>query len=368
MKIGFDAKRLYNNFTGLGNHSRTTIDILTRYYPDNEYLLYTPKIKDDAVVEPYLKKENCSTITPTGLLKGSAWRTLSMGREASHAGVQLFHGLSNEIPVGLTVPSVVTIHDVAFRTFPDMYHWQDIKIYDMKWRYACRNADRIIAISECTKRDIMRFYNVAEEKIDVVYQPVSPIYYAMSKLPIKKSCEQTYMLYVGSINSRKNLLGIVKAMNLLPRDLLIPLVVVGEGREYKSLVERFIIDNDLSDFVIFHEPLNSQHELQKLYQGATLFVYPSFYEGFGLPVVEAMLSGCPVLTSNVSSLPEASGPYSLKADPASVEDIAKKMHLMLTDEQLCKDIRQQSFDYAMQAFHPQVLAEKLMNVYKKTIR
>lgn len=108
--------------------------------------------------------------------------------------------------------------------------------------------------------------------------------------------------------------------------------------------------------------------MQKLYHGATIFVYPSFYEGFGLPVVEAMLSGCPVLTSNVSSLPEAGGPYSIKADPASVEDIAAKMHRMLIDEQLRNDIRQQSFDYAMQTFHPKVLAGQLMEVYKKTIR
>lgn len=368
MKIGFDAKRLYNNFTGLGNHSRTTIDILTRYFPDNEYILYTPQIKDDPVVTPYLNKEHCSTVMPKGAVKGSAWRTLCIGHEASREGVELFHGLSNEIPLGLTVPSVVTIHDVAFRTFPDMYHWQDIKIYDMKWRYACKNADRVIAISECTKRDIMRFYNVAEEKINVVYQPVSPIYYEMPKLPIRKSGAQTYMLYVGSVNSRKNLLSVVKAMNILPRDLILPLVVVGEGGEYKAAVERFVIENDLNDFVIFHAPLNNQRELQKLYHGATIFVYPSFYEGFGLPVVEAMLSGCPVLTSNVSSLPEAGGPYSIKADPASVEDIAAKMHRMLIDEQLRNDIRQQSFDYAMQTFHPKVLAGQLMEVYKKTIR
>lgn len=367
MKIGFDAKRLYNNFTGLGNHSRTTIDILTEYYPENEYLLYTPKIKNDPVVGKYINKEHCQTFLPEGMMKGSLWRTFKLGRTAESDGAELFHGLSNELPMDLHIPSVVTIHDVAFRTFKDMYHWHDRQIYDLKWRYACKHADRIIAISECTKRDIIKFYGIDESKIDVVYQPVNPLYYQLETTKPNFAEQEPYMLYVGSINSRKNLLGIVKAINLLPKDLQIPLVVVGNGREYKVQVEKYIAENNLGDLVQFHAPVNNQQDLCKLYQGATIFVYPSFYEGFGLPVVEAMLSGCPVVTSNVSSLPEAGGPYSLKANPESAEDIAAQMQKLLESETLRQEIGKKSYDYAMQTFHPGTLAKQLVGVYRKQI-
>ena len=232
MKIGFDAKRLYNNFTGLGNHSRTTIDILTAEFPDNEYWLYTPKVRLNGTTQPYMGKKNCYTVTPKGVMRGSAWRTYGLVNEMKKDGIEVFHGLSNEMPVGLFhsgIASVVTIHDVAFKTFPDMYHWHDRKIYDMKWQYACNHADRIICISECTKKDVLEFYNVPDHKVEVIYQPVNPIYYT----PIAKSETQPYMLYVGAINSRKNLFGIVKAMELMPEDVRMPLIVVGGGGSYK---------------------------------------------------------------------------------------------------------------------------------------
>jgi len=365
MRIGFDAKRLYNNFTGLGNHSRTTIDILTAEYPDNQYFLYTPKLRLNHVTSSYLQKAACHTVQPHGFLRGGLWRTFGLPADLKRDGIDLFHGLSNELPIGIHrtgIPSVVTIHDVAFRTFTDMYHWADRRIYDLKWRYAVTRADRIIAISECTKRDIIRFYGIDESKIDVVYQPVTPRYYS----PIPHTDAPPYMLYVGAVNSRKNLLGIVKAMQLLPPDIDLPLYIVGNGHEYKKEVENYIVSHRLQSRFRWLGGL-THDELHQLYTDARLFIYPSFYEGFGLPVVEAMLSGCPVVTSNVSSLPEAAGPYSLKADPASPEDIADKMLQALTDTELRTRMVTGSLQYAMQTFHPSVLAQRLMGVYQKSL-
>ena len=382
MKLGFDAKRLYNNFTGLGNHSRTTIDILTAEYPENQYILYTPKLRLNPVTSPYLQKKGCHTVQPHGILRGVLWRTWGLPSDLKRDGIELFHGLSNELPIGIRrtgIPSVVTIHDVAFRTFPDMYHWADRQIYDQKWRYAVHHADRIIAISECTKRDILHFYDVDENKIDVVYQPVNERYYketdieatplnpaTTSLFPSREGCgEASFMLYVGSVNSRKNLLGIVKAMQLLPSDIDLPLYIVGNGHEYKREVKNYIAAHGMESRFRWLGGL-THAELHQLYAHAQLFVYPSFYEGFGLPVVEAMLSGCPVVSSNVSSLPEAAGPYSLLADPASPEDIAEKMLQALTDTELRTRMIAGSRQYAMQTFHPAVLARKLMETYHST--
>ena len=382
MKLGFDAKRLYNNFTGLGNHSRITIDILTAEYPESQYILYTPKLRLNPVTSPYLQKKGCHTVQPHGILRGGLWRTWGLPSDLKRDGIELFHGLSNELPIGIRrtgIPSVVTIHDVAFRTFPDMYHWADRQIYDQKWRYAVHHADRIIAISECTKRDILHFYDVDENKIDVVYQPVNERYYketdieatplnpaTTSLFPSREGCgEASFMLYVGSVNSRKNLLGIVKAMQLLPSDIDLPLYIVGNGHEYKREVKNYIAAHGMESRFRWLGGL-THAELHQLYAHAQLFVYPSFYEGFGLPVVEAMLSGCPVVSSNVSSLPEAAGPYSLLADPASPEDIAEKMLQALTDTELRTRMIAGSRQYAMQTFHPAVLARKLMETYHST--
>lgn len=363
MRIGFDAKRLYNNFTGLGNHSRTTIDILTAEFPDNEYWLYTPKVRLNGTTLPYMGKKNCHTVTPTGVMRGSAWRTYGLVNDMKKDGIEVFHGLSNEMPVGLFhsgIASVVTIHDVAFRTFPDMYHWHDRKIYDMKWQYACNHADYIICISECTKKDVLEFYNVPDHKVEVIYQPVNPIYYT----PIAKSDVQPYMLYVGAINSRKNLLGIVKAMELMPEDVRLPLVVVGGGGSYKQKVQQYIAEKGIEKWFVWPDMVDKL-ELQRLYTNAELLVYPSFYEGFGLPVVEAQLCGCPVVTSNISSLPEAGGPFALQADPYSPEDISEKMTRLLTDTELRKKTIEGGRQYAAETFDPQKLARQLMGVYEK---
>ena len=371
MKIGFDAKRLFNNFTGLGNHSRTTVDILTEFYPENEYLLYTPRIKHNTVTDPYAERSGCRTIVPQGLLKGSAWRTFGLASALKKEGADIFHGLSNELPTQLDIPTVVTIHDVAFKTFPDMYHLPDRIIYDWKWRHACKRADRIIAISESTKQDIVRFYGVNPDTIDVVYQPVNTLYYTNDSGICPQSLAQytsrPYMLYVGSINSRKNLLGIVKAMELLPKDLQIPLIVIGGGREYKQKVEDYIAEHKLEDLIIFSPEKVGTDGLRYLYSNAHLLIYPSFYEGFGLPVVEAMLSNCPVVTSNVSSLPEAAGPDSLLVDPYDIQDIADKIKVLLTDDTLRQTTVQKGFRYAMDNFSPKVLADRLMEVYNKLV-
>ena len=365
MRIGFDAKRLFNNFTGLGNHSRTTIDILTAAFPEHEYWLYTPKVRLNGVTLPYMGKKHCHVVQPTGVVRGSAWRTYGLVSDMKRDGIELYHGLSNEMPVNLFhsgIASVVTIHDVAFKTFPDMYHWHDRLIYNQKWQYACNHAGRIVAISECTKRDVMEFYNVPEHKVDVVYQPVASLYYT----PVPREEVSPYMLYVGSVNARKNLLGVVKAIELMPKDLQMPLVVVGGGGSYKQQVQQYIAEHKMEHLFLWPEMVDNM-ELRRLYTNAELFVYPSFYEGFGLPVVEAQLCGCPVVTSNLSSLPEAGGPYALKANPNSPEDICDQMVKMLTDSDLRHLAMKEGRKYTLEKFHPSVLARQLMDVYQKCL-
>ena len=366
MKIGFDAKRLYNNFTGLGNYSRTTIDILTEYVPQHQYFLYTPKVTKNQVTLPYLQSAKCRTCLPEGTMKGSLWRSYGLAGDLARDEIDLFHGLSNEIPTGLVkrgIPSVVTIHDVAFHTFKDMYRWHDRMIYHQKWKYACLHANHIIAISESTKADIIHFFNVPEEKISVIYQPVNKVYYEIEDQK-EAQLKAPYMLYVGSVNSRKNLLGIVKAMEGLPADLQIPLTIVGGGGSYKRQVEQYIAEYHMEHLFQWTSAIDSV-SLKQLYANATMFLYPSFYEGFGLPVVEALLSGCPVLTSNTSSLPEAGGPCSLQVDPRNIEEIRDGIVKILTDDSLRSQMIEGGRQYALDKFHPETIAGQLASMYEK---
>ena len=215
-----------------------------------------------------------------------------------------------------------------------MYTAIDRTIYKFKFQYACQHADKVIAISECTKQDIIRYLGTPENKIEVIYQAIQPTFYTRQPQEQAKQTIQKYqipsdfLLYVGAINSRKNLLGIVKALALLPREYQIPLVIIGNGHQYKEEVLKFAARAHLSDRLILLPNLH----------------VPSFYEGFGLPVTEALLSKVPVITSNRSCLPEAGGPDSCYIQPEYPEEIAEAITSILSDEEKRLEMTEKDFN------------------------
>ncbi len=325
MNIGFDAKRAFHNNTGLGHYSRTLIRLLAYYYPEHEYFLFNPKKSS----RYNLKGNNLHEIVPTsfpGTLLRAAWRSSWIKKDLMREKIDLYHGLSHEVPIGINktgIKSVVTIHDLIPERYPGQYNPIDVKIYRRKFLYACRHADKIIAISDQTRQDIMEFYKIPGEKIEICYQSCSPVFSVMVNEVEKKRISGKYdlppefFLSVGSIVERKNLLNVCKAFFLLRHELDIPLVVIGDGGKYKQQVKDFILQHDLEKKIIFlSENKNrnsdpgflSTDDLAVIYQLAIAMIYPSFFEGFGLPVLEALCSRLPVITSNVSCLPEAGGP------------------------------------------------------------
>ncbi len=370
MKIGFDAKRFFNNTTGLGNYSRALIKNIIRVEPKNNYLLYSSKVKSE--IEKSLQNEMLGVKSSKKLF----WRQWRVVNDLTKDEVQIYHGLSNEIPLGIhktKIKSVVTIHDLIFKIYPRTYKFFDTKIYDFKFRYACEKSDKIIAISESTKNDIVRYYKVSPEKIEVVYQSCNPDFYSMlSKEAVSKQLEEydlpnRFMLYVGSVIERKNLLTIVKAQEKINPDIRIPLVIVGKGGDYKNQVKQYIKDKNLSDYFIWLENLDNNKHLQALYQKADLFIYPSIYEGFGIPVVEALLSKTPVITSNVSSLPEAAGPGSICINPEDEKLMKDSIELVLTNKSIKSEMEERGYSYAHENFNGTKCAEKVLEVYSKLI-
>ncbi len=371
MKIGFDAKRLFNNYTGLGNYSRTIVKNLLEYYPENEIQLYTPNIVSSEETK-YFLENNIKTFVPKNTFK-SYWRSFSIAKQLRNDKIDIFHGLSNELPFslkkGAKPKTIVTIHDLIFKIFPETYPTIDRLIYDFKFKSACQNADKIIAISENTKDDIIKYYKIEPEKIDVIYQTCNPIYFnPKNAIYVQKIGElyklpKEYLLYVGSIEPRKNLLNIIKSYKYLNIGIKIPLVIVGNGGKYKKEVLQFIEDENLSSMFIWLKVSNNEH-LQAIYQNAQLLIYPSFYEGFGIPIIEALLSNIPVIAANTSSLKEAAGPNSIYIDPSQPIQIANAIEKILTDQELKNEIIQNGNIYAKNKFDPKIVTSQLYDLYK----
>ncbi|MCB0549313.1 MAG: glycosyltransferase family 4 protein [Phaeodactylibacter sp.] len=368
LRIGYDAKRLFNNFTGLGNYSRTLLANLSEYYPDNAYFLYSPKITRNDETHFFLNSALFNVHLPR---RGSSsyWRTIGIRRDLARHKVQLFHGLSHEIPLGLDkakIRSIVTIHDLVFERFPEHYPFIDRKIYSLKFRYACRHADHIVAISESTKRDIIELYGISPEKITVIYQSCHERYMVEKSrktfegLRRRYHLPEEYLLTVGSITARKNLMGVIRALELLPESSRLPLVVVGRGGRYRAKVQAFIQKNRLENLVHFIDV--SFDDLPAVYQKASAFLYPSFYEGFGIPILEALFSKTPVITSNLSSLPEAVGPGAHLVDPHRPEEIAAGIVKILSDEAYRQGLISAGYAHAQQ-FRGEPLAGKMMDLY-----
>ena len=373
IRIGYDAKRLFNNFTGLGNYSRTLLQQLARYYPEHAYFLYTPNAKPHAETRHFMRSPHFTVQRADSRWK-SWWRSFGIKRDLRHHQIRLYHGLSHEIPFGIRqtgIKSVVTIHDLIFKRYPAQYSSIDRLIYDIKFRYACQYADKVIAISKSTKDDIIRYYGITPEKITVIYQTCQDRFKkSLSKRELetvrrKYGLPKAYLLSVGSIIPRKNLLNTIKALQLLPESLRLPLIVVGNGQQYKRKILRYISDEGLQALVRLVEV--SFKDLPALYQSATLFVYPSFYEGFGIPVLEALYSRVPVLTSNTSSLPEAAGPGAMLVDPAQPESIANGIRELLTHEVKYEKAIAAGLEHLL-LFDSERLARQMMELYSNVLK
>ncbi len=373
MKIGYDAKRAFHNFTGLGNYSRTLIETLTTHFPKNEYHLFTPKLKDIPRVTNVTNHPSISVHLPTGFFEKklpALWRSYSIQNDIKKTGIQIFHGLSHELPLSKmpkNVRTVVTMHDLIHERYPEFYPFIDRKIYSFKFRKACQEADIIVAISEQTKRDITAFYKIEPSKIQVIYQSCDPIFYKerplsnFEEISKKYRLPPNFILYVGTVNERKNLLGLIKALEMLDNQEDINLVVIGDGSDYFQKVKKYVSEKSLQKRVLFLPKIDFM-DLPAIYKMARIFVLPSFFEGFGIPIIEALWSGTPVISSIDSCFEEAGGKDSIYINPNNIEEIAHSINRVWHDENLRNEmiLRGQNF---VEKFKDDQIAEQWIKLY-----
>lgn len=379
MRIGFDAKRFYHNHTGLGNYSRTLIAGLQQHGPDLELYLYNPK-QQSGISTP----AGAMQVLPPANIPAAWWRSFGQVKDWQQRGLHLYHGLSNELPLAsfpASLKTVVTVHDIIYERYPHQYGLYETAMHRFKIKNACRRAHVVIAISEQTKNDLLEFYKVPEEKIVVCYQSCNPVFYAspdetlMQQVKTFFNLPEQFFLYVGSITERKNLLRIVTAMQQLGSNLKWPLVVVGKGKEYQQKVQAFLSEHNLTNRVRFLSyeaknetlSLNSPQVLAALYRSAAALVYPSLFEGWGIPVLEAHAAGLPVITANVSSMPEISGEAALYVNPMNVDAIAAAMLRLQNNANLRNQLVQQGYDRA-KLFTLDACINPVISVYRSLMK
>lgn len=376
MNIGFDAKRAFKNFTGLGNYSRFVVKSLSDHYPTNDYFLYSPMgtIKNEEVTES-CTNTNQKIITPEGMwnfpIMSGLWRSVFAGKTHTNNKLDIFHGLSSEIPVQTDKKTryVVTIHDLIFLRFPHLYHPLDVQIYRYKAKYACEKADKIIAVSNQTAKDITRFLKVPEKKIEVIHQGCHQNFKKqvtkedLERVVKKYNLPSSYMLTVGTIEKRKNVGLILEFLKCNP-DWNLPLVVVGKPSHYLKELKNYIEASDLQDRVVFLHQVSFE-DLPVIYSGAYVFIYPSLFEGFGIPIIEAQESGIPVITSMGTCFEEVGGRSVLYTDPNDIEHLKSNLAALK-----CKGFRNNLIEKGKEntkRFQPDAISKKLVAVYDNLV-
>jgi glycosyltransferase involved in cell wall biosynthesis len=253
----------------------------------------------------------------------------------------VFFSPSHYAPRFSPVPTVISVMDVSYNYFPELFRRQDLYQLEHWTKYSVQNAKKVLTISEASKNDIIKLYHVDSKKVVVTYPGIKKESRSMNnksreELQKKYGVEGKYILFVGTLQPRKNIVKLIEAFAKLVQNSdsgSLSLVIVGKkGWLYEEILDtpkKFGVE-DLVTFLDFVP----DEDLPSLYKHAEFFILPSLYEGFGLPVLEAMSYGCPVITSNVSSLPEAAGDAALYVDPTDIVDIEKKMQKLLSDKSL----------------------------------
>lgn len=373
LHIGFDAKRVVNNPTGLGNYGRTLIDGLSAV--DGLRLsLYSPVSGNPKLVGRLQHPDRLETILPEGhpgRISRDLWRMHGVVGELRRDHVDLYHGLTGELPRGLRkagIPAVVTIHDLIFLRHPEWYKPWDVMIYKWKFHQTLKEATRIVAISELTRQDILHYGQFPEDRIDVIYQDCDESFKHAAPEELKAEARREYelpgkyILNVGSIEARKNVALAVKALTQLPAD--VHLVIVGKETRYEQEVRRTAIDLGLEARVHIRHDVTFRL-LPAVYQQAAAFVYPSRYEGFGIPILEAANSLVPIVAGTCGCLREAGGEACLYVDPDDSDAMAAALQQLLQadNRERCRQTREY-----VQRFNNAAAVSQMLQTYRRSLQ
>jgi glycosyltransferase involved in cell wall biosynthesis len=369
--VSFGAS--YRN-AGISRYTYQLLDGLSRIESDVEFTAFinAAERKDAAgsavgqAGRIHLIADQANTSGPLGRI---TWEQFALPKRLKRLRADVFHGPANVLSRSVPCASVLTVHDLAFMRHPEFFRPTRRYYQRILTRRSAQTATLIVAVSEHTKRDLVEFFRIDPGKIHVVYnsiaadfQPVDPA--IIARFRAEKGLPERYLLYLGTIEPRKNLATLVTAYARLRSQIgpeTLPLILAGaKGWYYKPLFKQ-VRELGLEQDVTFVGYV-SRKEQPLWYAGATVFVYPSLYEGFGMPIVEALGCGTPTITSNTSSMPEAAGTLATLVAPQDTEALARAMYHMLYDDALRARTQAEGPLWARQ-FSLERMARQYVDVY-----
>ncbi|PIR97672.1 MAG: glycosyltransferase family 1 protein [Candidatus Doudnabacteria bacterium CG10_big_fil_rev_8_21_14_0_10_41_10] len=382
MRIGIDCRTILNpeagNRAGVAQYTYQLVKTLLKIDKLDEFVLFFDH-RARGVVKEFLEpntKIRFFTFSEYKKYLPFFYSHVLTASNIGHEKLDVYHSPANIIPFRYNGKFCVTVHDLAIYRRPDLFpSGQGFSVKYLVPR-SINNAAKIIAVSESTKKDVEIFFKVDPKKIKVIYEGVDHDRFVpgdkTEKLPEdlkrKYKISQQYILFVGTLEPRKNLIRLLEAYYQLTQKSLefkdhYQLVLVGsKGWLYDEIFEE-VENRNLQNNVVFPGYLVAS-DLPKLYAHATAFVYPSLYEGFGLPVLEAMASGTPVITSSVSSMPEIAKDAGLLVDPLDVEGLANAMEKIITDKSLQAELSEKGKKRS-EKFSWEKCARETLEIYRE---
>ncbi|MCX7338869.1 MAG: glycosyltransferase family 1 protein [Alphaproteobacteria bacterium] len=366
MKIGIDVRNLSKPLTGIGRYTLELCLQLAKI-PDTQLFLYSPAPIIDSIDLSAFEPHTVRCADLQSVWRRQLWAETTLPKWATADAIDIFWGPAHRLPYFLPrkIPSVVTIHDLVYRYHPRTMRLGTRVLDTIQMPLAIKQADHILADSGATQESIYTEFKVAPLKVSIVYNGVSK---KMGPIPRPlKFLEKKYILFVGTLEPRKNLVKLLWAYSALDEDAkqATPLVIAG-GKGWGDVnLEGLIHKLNLSPFVhllgYVDDPI-----LQSLYANALFLAMPSLYEGFGLPLIESMSYGVPILTSNTSSMPEVAGDAGYLVDPLNVESIKNGLLTLITDIKLHQALSQKARPNA-DRFSWEDSAHRLRTIFEKVI-
>ncbi len=374
MRICIDTSPAVHGRAGLGRYAQELTSALLAADEENQYIAFYHRPGDAEIAPPLDRVPHLTTNLDTKPWRLSALLAHFLGipQDRMFPDTDLFHATDHLLPRLSRVKTVFTLHDLIFRLYPETHKPLNRWFLTLMMPRFLRAADAVITVSMHTAKDAIRFYGLDEAKIHVIYEGVNASFRPASNEAIARvrhthGLPERFILSLGTIEPRKNLTALLEAYRRLRGEgSEVGLVVAGKkGWLYGDFFRR-LRDLGLEDEVLF-TGFVPEVDLPALYSAAELFVFPSLYEGFGLPVLEAMACGAAVVASNASSLPEVSGEAVLSVDPTSVADLAKAMKTVLESDELCNELRRKGPAQASR-FSWERAARETMEVYRSVAK
>jgi glycosyltransferase involved in cell wall biosynthesis len=373
MNIAIDISYLQTKRAGYGHHTTELLNSLLKYGTQHTYTLWgwSYSLDRQTISKITNRNVNVKIACVPGIVKRFYWNNLKYPNIEFFTGeFDIFHSIEPLMPPTRNKKVIITVHDLAYKKYPDFLE-REILRWDKYIKRNINAADAIVVQSNQTKNDISEYFKVYENKIHIIHLPVSSIFHnnpddvLLKIVQEKYNLQYPFALFVGTLEPRKNITTLIKAFEQLHKEkkMELHLVIVGKrGWMYDNIVSS--INNSCEKNKIHYVDYISESDLTVIYKLATFFVYPSLYEGYGVPVLEAMASGIPVITSNISSLKEIASEAALLIDPNNTEELANSMLTMTENSVLRSELSKKGLE-RIKLFDPKTASEEVLNIYNQ---